>query len=186
MPLNVRPYLPSDFNAWLDLTAISSIELNEEFLIWNARPDLPQDSFSYLLINPNQELLASVDLVWQEKNKTLLVKHWASRKDSLQLEFPYFLNEISRLTNASIQIWVTSKEACDYFLTLPKVKQFQNRVLFFVEGNVLPSDENLGFCDHVYGTCRKEDFEDLLDNLPFAKKDFMTPKFQSCLEFYFI
>lgn len=183
MPLKVRPYLSTDFNAWLDLTAISSIELNEEFLIWNQRPNLPPESFSYLL-TLDEELIASADLSWLDNKKGLQIRHWASRKEYSSHAFYSFMKEIIQLVKAPILIWVSSPDLVQYFTAQPKVKILDNRVIFFVEGTFLPSlEKNESFCDHIYGTCSKEIFSNLSSNLPVVKKEFLKPKFQTCIEF---
>ena len=184
MLLKVRPYLSSDFNAWLDLTATSSIELDEEYLIWNARPTLPLDSFSFLLINDQSEIIASADLVWHKKNETLSVKHWAARKASMEQDVLFFLEEIKKLTKASVRIWISNSAVVDAFLLNSKVKLLEKKIAFFVEGGVLPNgNQDNGFCDHIFGTCAPEAFEEISNSLPIANKEFLLPKFQSCLEF---
>lgn len=184
MPLKVRPYLSSDFNAWLDLTATSSIELDEEYLIWNARPILPPDSFSYLLLNKNSELIATADLVWLKKNEILNVKHWASRKASIDHDLLFFLDEIKSLTKASVRLWISNPEIINRLLLKPKVKLIEKKIAFFVEGGVLPNgNQEIGFCDHIFGTCAPEYFDEITNSLPLANKEFLLPKYQSCLEF---
>jgi hypothetical protein len=182
--LKIREYLSSDFNAWLDLSAISSIELNEEYLIWNSRPQLPENSLSYLLLDAEENLIASVDICFSHAN-VYFVKHWAVRKKNLLNEFPDFIKQINQIKNITVKIWVESKEAITHYLTLLNVKLLDKRVAFFVEGNVLPKDsQNLGFCDHIYGVSSEESFLKIEKNLPVVKKQFMYPKYQSCLEFF--
>lgn len=183
MPLKVRPYLSSDFNAWLDLTAFSSIELNEEFLIWNDRPQLPPNSFSFLMAE-DQNLFASADLAKKKLSNILMVNHWASRKAYCKSEFSDFINEIAQLTNSHVQIWISSEEMIQYFLARSNVTIAEKRVAFFVEGDFAPIDnDQQGFCDHIYGTCKFENFPMIRDNLPIVKKEFLAPKVQTCLEF---
>jgi len=182
-PLKIREYRSTDFNAWLDLTAISSIELDEEFLIWNKRPQLPANSISYLLLNDDATLKASVDIS-SLPNKEYCVQHWAVRKKYLLNEFPQFLNQINHLKKISFHIWLASSEAKSCYLSLPNVKQIDSRVSFFLEGNIISNEQlNFGFCDHIFGTSSVESFAEIEKNLPVVKKNFLSPKFQSCLEF---
>lgn len=182
-PLNIREYLPSDFSAWLDLSAISSIELNEEFLIWNSRPQLPENSFSYLLLDTEEKLIASVDIAPLHDNE-YIAQHWSVRKKYFLKEFPAFLKQINQLRKIDFKIWVESNEAKCRYLTLPNVKLLDTRVSFFIEGNVLPKEsQTLGFCDHIFGVSSEESFFAIEQNLPVVKKRFMSPKFQSCLKF---
>lgn len=182
-PLNIREYLPSDFNAWLDLTAFSSVELNEEYLIWNKRPQLPENSISYLLLDDDANLKASVDIASLHNNE-YCVQHWAVRKKYLLNDFPRFLNQISQLKKITFHIWLASSEARSYYLTLPNVKQIDSQVSFFLEGNILSKEQQtFGFCDHIFGTSSVESFSEIEKNLPVVKKNFLSPKFQSCLEF---
>jgi hypothetical protein len=178
----VRPYLPEDFNAWLDLTAISSIELNEEFLIWNERPQLPPKSISFVL-EEEKKIVASIDLVPLDNENKFLAKHWFVRKPWHLDFFSDFLNKSAQLANGSVRIWVNSFEVIQLFLAQPGVAVIENRITFFVEGKFLPNNsQNIGFCDHIYGICAPEDYPEVLNKLPFANKSIMVPKFQTCLE----
>lgn len=179
----VRTYLPEDFNSWLDLTAISSIELNEEFLIWNERPHLPPEAFSFVL-EEEKKIVASIDLVPLNNEKKFIAKHWCVRK-------PWHLNPFSDLiknavqqTKGSVRIWINSFEMVQFFLVRSGVKAIDYRVAFFVNGKFLPNNnQNSGFCDHIYGFCDPENYQEALEKLPFANKSIMASKFQTCLEF---
>ena len=179
----VRPYLPEDFKAWLDLTAISSIELNEEFLIWNERPHLPPESFSFVG-EDEKEMVASIDLVPLKNENKFIAKHWFVRKPWHLNFFSDFLNYSVQHAKGSVCIWVNSFEMVQYFLAQPGVKAINSRVAFFINGKFLPNNsQNIGFCDHIYGFCEPENYQNALDKLPFANKSIMASKFQTCLEF---
>lgn len=182
---NIRNYRPEDFEAWLDLTALSAIELNEEYLVWNSRPQLSKDSYQFVLTNENDQLVASVDLEPNEDQKYFSVKQWACRAEVLPNQFSEFLIDISYRVNSPIHIWVSTPKVLENIKS--HSKEINQRVLFFIEGSFQPIDQKtFGYCDHIFANAEIAKWQIINENFPVVKKDYLSPKIQTCLEISFI
>ncbi|PCJ57270.1 MAG: hypothetical protein COA79_16320 [Planctomycetota bacterium] len=180
MPLELIPYKNEYYEEWLDLVALSSVEVDEDIYIYNEKPSNLNNT-QHFLFSLNQEFIASFQLSSIDESQNI-IKHWSIRGSNLKDHLLVVLKLINERLNKSLLIWSCSKEAQLILDPASKNGLINEKVSFYSNGSNLQDMQQYGFCDHIYGECQPDSFQKVNELLPIVNKDLMKPRYWKCFE----